>query len=215
MPKLSNSTFVRDAASWKLSGPGKTFVRDGGSWKDVRSLYVRDGGSWKAIWKFFVGILRPNGDIETSDWTSTPLFEKLDEVSPDDATTEITSSRFFLGGNTFDFEIRLVSPFPPSTPTGQETVTLRVRHWLEIITGTTIINDVTIELKEGAVVKKSISITASEIAYSTSTITLSQAEKDSITDWDDLRVRVEYHVQMSGGIETSEAHVTWIELQFS
>ncbi|KKL26012.1 hypothetical protein LCGC14_2399560, partial [marine sediment metagenome] len=36
--------------------------------------------------------LRPDADVTSSDWGSLTLFSRIDEVTPDGATTEITSS---------------------------------------------------------------------------------------------------------------------------
>ena len=205
----------RSAAAWAESPPGSVHVRDAGAWKEAKAVHVRDGGVWKEVFKFFIGFIRPDSDIETTDWTSTPLWSKLDEVSPDDTTTEIDSEFF---GNpaapqVYDFEVSLSNP--AITPTGAEVVTLKVRHWLEILSGGITSNDVTIELKQGSTVKATISTSGNTGTYVTSSKVLSQAEKDSITNWDDLRVRFEQSVQVTTLGDEAIAHATWIELQFS
>ena len=185
--------FTRSGASWSESTPGEIFVRDGGQWKEVKSIFVRrpfPSPFWDVVFKQFIGFLRPDLDVETTDWSSTPLFEKLDEVSPDDATTEITADFSGSSEQVKDFEIGLSNPV--ITPTGREVVTMRVRSYLEELVGSSL-NDVTMELKQGAVVKATISEMVPS-GYITEEHTLSQAEKDSITDWDDLRVRVEFAV---------------------
>ena len=208
--------FVRSAGSWSSElEPGTIFVRDGGTWKEVKSILVRQAAGWSIIWDEFIGFLRPNADIETTDWTPTPLNAELDEVSPDDATTEITSDTFNDSSSTttYDFEVALSNPI---RPTGRETVVLKVRQWLEVLVGAVTTNNVTMELKQGAVVKATISQSGPfPGAYVTRTKTLSQAEKDSITDWDDLRVKVSFAVQVTNLGDSAEAHVTWIELEFS
>ena len=203
--------FVRNVGSWSSElAPSKVFVRDGGAWKEVKSLWARNPASWGEVWRQWVGFLRPNADIETSDWTSTPLNEKLDEVSPDDATTEITADFSGSSEQTKDFEVALSNPI---RPTGRETIVLRMRGYVEELVSTSS-NSVTIELKQGSTVKASKTAMVPD-GYSTMTYNLSQAEKDSITDYDDLRVRVEFAVTGDDGSSTSKGHVTWIEVEFS
>ncbi len=208
--------FVRNAGSWSSElEPGTIFVRDGGAWKEVKSILVRQAAGWSIIWNEFIGSLRPDADVETSDWTPTPLYAELDEVSPDDATTEVTSSIFNddASTQTYDFEVALSNPL---RPTERETVVFRVRQWLEVLVGAVTTNNVTMELKQGSTVKATISQSGPfPGGYVTKTKTLSQAEKDSITDWDDLRVRVSFEVQVTNSGDSAEAHVTWIELEFS
>ena len=204
---------VRDAASWKDVTAMK--VRDGGSWKTVKEAWVRDGGSWKSFFVgLFIGFLRPDADVETSDWTSTPLWNKLDEVSPDDATTEV--SAIFTGNfqQTKNFEVGLSNPAGP--PSGSETVTLRVRFWLQLVFQDVTQRSVKIELKELSTIKKTYNTFASKTGYQTTINSiLSQAVKDSINNWNNLRVRVEYKVTGDSEFAQSWGRVTWIELEFS
>ena len=74
---------------------------------------------------------------------------------------------------------------------------------------------VKIELKDGGVVRKTINTSANTIGYVTTTAVLSQAEKDSINDWDALSVNVEFTVTGDGIAAVSNGYVTWIELEFS
>ena len=208
-----NSIFTRSGGAWGESTPGKAFVRDGGSWKHITALWVRNSGLWENVWLLFVGGIIPDSDIDTSDWTPTPLYLELNEDVPDDATTEVTA---FFSGNvqqTKDFEVGLSNPI--ITPTGGEDITLRVRFWLELQLQDVTQRDVKIELKELSTVKKTINTFADKTAYTTTSAVLSQAEKDSISNWNNLRVRVEYKITGDSEIAEAEGHVTWIELDFS
>ena len=209
MGKISS----RSAAAWAESAPGSVHVRDAGTWKEVKSIHVRNAGVWDEVFQYIIGFLRPDADIETSDWTATPLWSKLDDTSPDDATTEISASFAGNGTQVKDFEIALSNP--SGTPTTREVVTFRVRFWLDVISFGVDTKDVKIELKQGSTVKKTINTVASTVGYVTDTSTLSQAEKDSISDWDNLRVRVEYTVKGNDIFASSTGRVTWIELEFS
>ena len=204
----------RSASAWNESAPGAVFGRAAGVSSEAKSVHVRQAGVWVKVFKYFEGFLRPDADIETSDWTATPLWSKLDETSPDDATTEIDSSEFSDPdvAQTFDFEIRLTDP--PSTPTGRETITWRVRHYLEVVSGNFDTDVITLELKQGSTVIATQSVSANT-SYTTDSDVLSQAEKDSITDWTDLRIKVTYTIKMTNEGDSATAHVTWIELEGS
>ena len=204
--------FVRDGGVWKpitdLS------ARDAGVWRDVKKAYVRDGGVWKQFFSAgFIGFIRPDGDIESSDWTSTPLWQKLDEVAQDNATTEITTIFTGINSQTRDFEIRLSDPGDP--PSGNEVITLRTRFWLDEIIGLVNQREVKIQLKQGTTVKKTINTFANLSGYVTTNSVLSQAQKDSITNWNDLRVKLAYTVRHDSEFHQSNGKVTWIEMQFS
>ena len=205
-----NSIFTRASGAWSESPPGKVFARSGTTDR-IRGLYVRSAGSWKNIWNFFLGSIVPDSDIETTNWTPTPLYLELNEDIPDDATTEITADFSGSSEQIKDFEVGLSNPI--ITPTAGEVVTMRVRSYLELLVGNSF-NSVTMELKQGTTVKASRSQSVPD-GYITVVRVLSQAEKDSITDWDNLRVRVEFAVTGDDGSSTSKAHVTWIELEFS
>lgn len=199
--------------AWDEVIPGSVHVRDAGSWKEVKSIFVRQAGAWQPVWERFIGTIRPDGDQSTVGWTTTPLWSDLDESSPDDSTTEVLHRFTSDVQEVSEFEVTLSNP--ATTPTARETVTLRTRFWLELINNGVTEKDVKIELKEGAVVRKTINAVASTIGYVTNISALSQAEKDSITDWDNLRVNVEFTVTGDDPIAVSDAFVTWIELEFS
>ncbi len=210
-----NSIFTRAAAAWGESAPGKAFVRDGGSWKHITALWVRNSGLWENVWLLFVGRIHPDSDIDTSGWTATPLFEKLDEVTPDDASTEITSDTVTSvcpSHTVYDFEVGLSNP--TLTPTGGEVVTLKIRAWLDEVSGVALTKGLRVQLKEGASVRATLN-TGLSSSYTTESLVLSQAEKDSITDWDNLSVNVRTNFCMQNIGDNVHSHVTWIELDFS
>ncbi len=205
---------IRDT-TWKAVT--EMHVRDGGAWKPVKQAWVRDAGSWK---KFlgFTGFLRPSSDIETSDWGSTPLWSKLDEVSPDDATTEITSTAFDDDSSpqTYNFEVAMSDP--ATVPTGLETVTIRVRTMCDPTTGgdDLSVNTLTIRTKETTTVRATDTSSMNTVGnYSTFTFTLSAAQKAAFGDWNDLRIQVEVTGQVNNPGEELTPHCTWIEVEFS
>ena len=202
---------VRDT-TWKpIAGME---VRDT-TWKPVLEAWVRDGGAWKSFYvQPFVGFLRPNADVDVTGWTLLPINEKLDEVTPDDATTETISQDFDDSGSeqVHDFEVHLSNP--GDTPNGTEVMTIRVRHRLEIELGATVVNNVIIRLKQGGTTIRQYNTSSNEGSYVTTTFTLSQAQKDAITDYDDLRIFYSLGVQMDQEGDWATGRVTWAEMQF-
>lgn len=166
----------------------------------------------------FIGVIRPDSDVETSGWTSTPLWSKLDEVSPDDATTEITSQGAISECPTtesFDFEVGMSNPGSP--PSGSEIVTIRARAWLHLVVGATpSTRTFLVQVKETTTVRASQSFTLNVSSYQTHSFTMSQAEKDAVGNWDNIRIRcVETSCLDSEADDEIHAHCTWIEMQFA
>ncbi len=166
----------------------------------------------------FVGFIRPgNPDIESSEWTPTPLWEELDEVSPDDATTELESSVNATTHPTVqlrDFEVTLTDPSGP--PTGNETMVVRIRSWLDVVNGTANIRELRVQLKDTVTVRATGNFTLNVSGYQTHSFTLTQGEKDSISNYNDLRVNVRTRVSNDESLfPSSHGHVTWIEMEFS
>ena len=165
----------------------------------------------------FIGFIRPDSDVETSDWTATPLWSKLDETSPDDATTQITSTTNITEcptTETFDFEVGMSNPASP--PTGQETVTIRVRALADEVIGSMPTKTLLVQVKETTTVRASSSFTLSAAGWTTPSFTMSQAEKDAVGNWDNMRVRCAVTLCLNDGAnDEGHAHVTWIEMEFS
>lgn len=163
----------------------------------------------------FVGFIRPDDDIETSGFSTTPLWQKLDEENFDDATTQIASSivtSVCFTNTDHDFEVRLSDPAGP--PTGNETITVRVRARIDEIIGAAITKNLLFELKEGSVVKASSSVTL-QAGYTTHTDVLSQAQKDSISDWNNLSIRCRARICVENSGDQARSRFTWIEVEFA
>ncbi len=60
-------------------------------------------------------LLRPASDVTVGAWVSTPLWDKVDEVAPDDATTEITSESDPVSST---FEVKLSGVTDPQSFAG-------------------------------------------------------------------------------------------------
>ncbi len=138
---------------------------------------------------------RPASDI-TTEWTTTPLWSKLDEVSPDDAD-------FITGtGPTKTAEVKLSSVSDPNDH-ANHIWSLRLKA-----TGSSAGEKVTVTLYQGS--------TSIEVLINAATITRNAfnlwtgtlANAANITDYTDLRIRLV--TGSNGASETIQC--SWIEL---
>ncbi len=142
---------------------------------------------------------RPDSDVTLTNFDS-PFWSRVDEVSPDDGTTEQRSSFDVAAGALY--ELTLSSVTDPVSSTGH---ILRVRHFSSptLVTG-----QVLIELRQGASTVIASATFDAPASYNTFTLNLSGPETDAITDYGDLRVR--------GTTQQATNHrliTTWIELE--
>lgn len=140
---------------------------------------------------------RPDGDISTSTWTTTPLWEKLDETTSDGATTQITT-----GNNPTNqaFEVSLSNVSDPSSSTGH-VVRYAINSNKNTCSGSA-------ALIQGTTTIASKTITSWPTTYTTDSFTLTSGQADSITDYTDLRVRLTASCTAGGNTKAS-----WIELE--
>jgi hypothetical protein len=148
---------------------------------------------------------RPDGDTDTSIyWGSGPYWPNIDEVTPND------SDLCRCGGNgSGTIEVSLSELADPLSSTGH---TFRFRAWQQDHANQ---RTLAVYLVQGTTVKATYA--AFNLVKGTATayeLTLSAAEADSISDYNDLRLRF-----TSGGDtswpteERSEVYVSWAELE--
>ena len=104
--------------------------------------------------------------------------------------------------------------FPPS---GSETITVRVRIWLEQTQGgPSTTKTLTIQVKELTSVVASANRTVNASNYITESLTMSTAQKASVGNWDNIRIRCNLRVCGFDDFPLPQAvaHVTWIEMEF-
>jgi len=164
----------------------------------------------------FIGFIRPDDDIETAGFTATPLWQKLDEVTHDSDTTRIASGLVISvcpSTTAHDFEIRLSDP--SSSPSGNETITVRVvaRHAVEV--GAVITREMFFELKEGGTVRATSGTFSLTGSYQTFSDVLTQAQKDSITDWNAMTVRCRSNMCVETSGDSVRSRFTQIEVEFA
>ena len=164
----------------------------------------------------FIGFIRPDADIETVGFTSTPLWQKLDEVTHDSDTTHIqggTVTSVCPTNTAHDFEIRL--SHPSITPSGNETITVRVVARHEEVVGFFVTRQMFFQLKQGTVVRATSSTFSLSGSYQTFSDVLTQAQKDSITDWNDVRIRCRSNLCVENSGDSGHSRFTQIEVEFA
>jgi hypothetical protein len=149
---------------------------------------------------------RPDGEISTGNWTTSPLDEKIDEVTPADG--DFVRSENDPASDAF--EVSLGDVTDPVSSAGHN---IKVRATKRMSGGGQPgVIDLTMELYEGTT--QIATQTDSDIAdavFTTRTLTLSAGEADSISDYTDLRIRIT--ANKSAGARTSWCEVSWAEFE--
>lgn len=120
---------------------------------------------------------RPASDITIGNWTTSPLFSKINEVNYDDSNYIISSS---TGADTSEVKLGSLN-----TPTDKNNHIVKFRYGAS---GTGFGN-VTVGLYQGAALIRQSYYTGITGSYLNGTFTLSTSEATSISDYSDLRVR--------------------------
>ena len=168
----------------------------------------------------FVGFIRPiSPDIETTNWSPTPLYEKVDEASPSDTDTifSTTSTAVWPSFNTYDCELTLDTPSSPVGLGDRQLITLRTRlEIFEDAPGGTGNADFTYSLVQGTTVIASNTHSESLMNnWQTVEYDLNEAEVNSISDYSDLRFRLSVNIGHNSGFPDIIAECSWVEVEFS
>lgn len=141
---------------------------------------------------------RPASDITVGGWLPTPIAPKLSEVIADDNTTKVSVT---LNGTSDTFEVKLSNLLGP----------VRAGHTIRIRTACgTVPGAFLVELYESTILRASFAADDGSGLFNTTTYVLSAAEANSISDYQNLRVRVRAEETLFG---ITVFDVTWIELE--
>lgn len=145
---------------------------------------------------------RPDSDVAAGGWATAPLYQKIDETPYSDSDY-ITDT--FIGGAGTAVTVGLSNVGDPGVSSGH---IIRVRFRVDdIVSGSW---TVTVRLYEGATTRSTDNATANT-SFTTSTFTLSTAEANSITDYTNLRIEVEFYNDDEFGTYTAD--ISWIEFE--
>lgn len=139
--------------------------------------------------------IRPTSDISTGSWATTPLWSKLDDNSDADYVT----SDVVVGDS---FRVHLGNPDDPLVSTGH---IIRAR-WRRA-SGTTA--GAKLRLYQGSTLIATLTNSSLGGSFATSSLTLTGAQADSITDYTDLRLDVEFYT----GTGIASVDVAWVEME--
>jgi hypothetical protein len=123
-------------------------------------------------------LIRPVSDVSTGTFTTTPLYSKINESTPDDAS-KVKSGP----GTTDSFEVRFADMSAPSSQT-DHIIRYRLRDPSGVVT-------FTISLVQGSTIIAQwveSSVPTSFVTYERP-LTIEQIQ--AITDYNDLRLRIE------------------------
>ena len=141
---------------------------------------------------------RPASDITTTNWTTAPLFSKVNDAS--DATTIRNAN-----GITTACEVKLGALTDPVSSTGH------IVYVRAFATGSSAGEQMEFVLVQGTtVIATAAGATLGRTTPSTRTLTLSGAEADAITNYSDLRVRV--RMSTGAGTEFITVQDVWMEV---
>jgi hypothetical protein len=147
---------------------------------------------------------RPSSDITVADWTTSPLWSKIDEATFSDA--DLISSN----NNTNNAcEVALSAVTDPLGNTGH---VVRYRYRKNAAAGNA--RDITVALVQGATVRASATHTGISETFTAGSFTLASGEADAITDYADLRLRFTPGGTTGGsGGNRRSVEVSWAELE--
>lgn len=146
---------------------------------------------------------RPDADVSNAGgWAPTPLWQQLDETSSDGDTTYI--GRVSSSSSSDGAEVGLSDLTDPVSSAG---------HIIRFSARKTSSRsgDVSFDLYQGTTLIATTASLSLSTSYQTQIYTLTSGETDSITDYNDLRYRVDF-VDIAGGVP-GEVRVTWAELE--
>jgi hypothetical protein len=148
-------------------------------------------------------ILRPSSDVSSNLWSPTPIWQEIDEASPDDDTSKVTASHLGTGSSNAQFRVGLSNPPGAPNPSGAYSFSYRINHVGFGNQGTlTLIT----RLKEGAttIAAQSVSVFVDD-TYTEITRVLSGAEKALIVSENNLELEME--AQMAGGAPAEQVEI--------
>jgi hypothetical protein len=142
--------------------------------------------------------LRPSADVSAGLWTTAPLFSKLNEVVPADASFIESASNPANDACEIALDAGRVPLFTPAP-------VLRYRYAKDVAAGRTI--ELAVQLRENSTILESfIHGNISEVATQAT-----QTIRSLPNDWSQVRVRFSANASGAGGAR--KARVSWCELE--
>jgi len=188
------------------------YVRDGGQWKPISEAYVRDT-TWKSFFVGstpFIGTIEPSSDISDTGWITSPIWSVID-----DPTSVITATEIDNADTPQVFVFRVHMTDPATVPAGTETVTVRISIGVDMDLGTLSLDDLTVKLFEGATPISTDSDNTGITGLQTFAWNLSEVQKSSVGDWNDIEMEVTVEFQVTTEGDTGTCTCEFAEIEFS
>lgn len=195
-----------------VAAPDSFYLHSTGTGSGVTFEEVQSGGNG-------MDLIHPDGDLAATNWTdagsNSVYFDEIDETTDDGDTTYAQTSAA-SGGAGDDLEVTLADFADPGT-SDYHVVAYRWRNAGNSTGDASLTFDV--ELVQGTTVIASRSYSAATFASTTSyeedTITLTPSEADSITDYNDLRIRFNVTSKDPGSSGSRILRVTWAAFEYN
>ena len=146
--------------------------------------------------------LRPIADVTTNDWFNTPLFSKINEITPDDGITEISNSVV----NSGIFKVQLSAGVDPGVNTGH-ILRVRARYADGVVAEDSRFN-VSIN---NTILPSPFQVHPVAETYTTYEFPFPESQAALITDYSNISMLLQPFIV--GDLIAAEYRVTWVELE--
>lgn len=156
--------------------------------------------------------VRPDSDVDTSNWFSTPLWQKLDDNSDADSVFSSTFPTTCPTRTNYDFEVGLANPSgtPGAGSCQGMRVRVRIRRGEDFGPGQC---DFAMRLLQGTR-HIATNVHTPGTTFTTYTTTLSISQVDSITNHNDLRIEIQAIGCENSGGNGVFGECAWVELEY-
>jgi hypothetical protein len=156
-------------------------------------------------------IIRPDGVVSSNVWTPTPVWQQIDEASPDDDTTKVTASHIGSGSTNAKFRVTLSNPNNPPDPNGAHSFVYRINHISFLNQGALTL---TARLYDGVtLIASQQSVVFIDDVYDDKTRVLTSGERAAITSHNNLEFELE--AAMSGAAPPEQVEIRCTQVYMS
>ena len=151
----------------------------------------------------------------SNDWSTTTPHDETDSTSDAEFATTGISGSICASTDVFTYVIHMANPTAPGDSSACQELRINIRHRKNGVDASVGCGDIRVRLLQGVTVKHTSSNYTLSTAWTTTTIILSDAEYDSITDHDDLRLEVRARIGINSELEfENEGNVSYNRLQY-
>lgn len=209
-----------------VSGYWKEITGDAA--KNVSAVWKTLSGGWRnlsGLWKQFylagppdpgwTGRLHPDADLVTTNWSNTPLYQKIDEDAWSDADYVYSIiAPDYPYKTSYWFRVRLENPGSPD-PNESNGVEIRCRTQLVVPLGTATYTAYC-RLEEGGVYIAQANLASTgSTSWRAFNFSLTVLQKQSITNWDNLDLKIGVTLKPAAGSELVRGRCSFAQLSIT